>query len=740
MSGFDVCLPADRRVFVFRARHIEPQQVATYESTTYQDILDDLVMVTDHDALSHAQAAAASDPSMVSAEFSLALLAATNEMIKETPIEVLNDTTDASNPLQYFYPVEADKPTENNAEQPPTTTTVLDESLLNTDLSSLLELETPADPSSITEVAPKSPLPESEPIDFDTLLPAPSQSKLPPSFDHDLTYSPLSDTLALSFNSLPQLLQPTNVAEPPAAEVVIDSGRLDQFASSEKALPASEGMIEDLLGELPKDPYEMIEGQGQTPKVGQSLEKTFNRYQQKYQSNLKRRRELLSKKAREQSLTIPRMKLKLNSIYPHKSSRRGKRCKVRSCPPIVLVKQLAEEEDEDECPPLKITIRTPRLSADERQTLPMKHDEPMDVECAANSTPVEEPAAEVLCPTPSSTSADTRLKNEIRSPSPPVDTQIDLCPSQSSSVLHSGFLIDEHTPPSSITSMEHKHSPPPLLSTQTCAERFKASYSHLFTGDNALDQAPNNETFTTPPPETDFHPQAPRGQAGESFYSFSFLPADRRNNINTESPVRRAARAVDRCPPWTTPWTPKHWNRSLRRLCPNRKESIRDQQQRERVRRFRRSTTTVIHRGIREISIRRKTVRLPRRVVRRKRVHPVRLPIMAIEHRKNPLTHHHPRPPRFPIPTVSPTITSLLEPRSSIFPSRIPTRTQRTFLPITRVNIMDSILLTATARRFPPVLIHNGSNSITLRIICVSSFVRSFVCRGKILSFCSSFS
>ena len=208
--------------------------------------------------------------------------------------------------------------------------------------------------------------------------------------------------------------------------------------------------------------------------------------------------------------------------------------------------------------------------------------------------------------------------------------------------------------------------------------------------------------------------------------STRFLPADRRNNINTESPVRRAARAVDRCPPWTTPWTPKHWNRSLRRLCPNRKESIRDQQQRERVRRFRRSTTTVIHRGIREISIRRKTTRLPRRVVRRKRVHPVRLPIMAIEHRKKLLTHHHPRPPRFPIPTVSPTITSLLEPRSSISPSRIPTRTQRTFLPITRVNIMDSILLTATARRFPPVLIHNGSNSITLRIKCVSSFVRSF--------------
>ncbi|CAF5007690.1 unnamed protein product, partial [Rotaria socialis] len=43
------------------ARHIEPSQVATYESVKYQDILDDLVTVTDQDVLSHVQAAAANE-------------------------------------------------------------------------------------------------------------------------------------------------------------------------------------------------------------------------------------------------------------------------------------------------------------------------------------------------------------------------------------------------------------------------------------------------------------------------------------------------------------------------------------------------------------------------------------------------------------------------------------------------------------------------------------------------------
>ena len=463
-------------------------------------------MVTDQDVLSHAQAAAASDPSIVSTEFSFALIEATNEIIKETQIELLNDTTDALNQLQYFYPP---------SQQPPIA--VLDESLL--------EVQTPSDQVT-TEVIndvipPKSPVVELQPIDFDALLPAPS----PPTTS---SYSPISDTLALSSRSLPRLAEPTNLSE----EVVIDSGRLDQFPSAERDLPASDGTIEDLLDETNKDSYQPIEDREQstTAKVVRSLETTFTRYQQKYQSNLKRRREMRSKDTREQSLSIPKMKFKLNSIKAAK--KKTKRKLLPPPPPIVTVKQLAEEEEER--PPLKITIRTSRLSADERQET-----RPMETECPVDPTPFEPPpppAAEEVCQALATASNDTDLKNEIRSPSPPVDTQIDLlCPSQSSSIRHSGFLIDEHTPPSSITSIEHKHSPPPLLSAQMVSEKLKSSYSHLFTADTHPDQEQNNETFTTPPPENDFHPQTQKRFSSETSYSCSPIRHKKSHQQRTSS-------------------------------------------------------------------------------------------------------------------------------------------------------------------------------------------------------------
>ena len=90
----------------FSARHIEPRQVATYESTKYQDILDDLVMFTDQDVLSHAQAEAASDPSIISADFTLALIEATNAVMKDANIQVLDSITNVFSEVQYLYPDE----------------------------------------------------------------------------------------------------------------------------------------------------------------------------------------------------------------------------------------------------------------------------------------------------------------------------------------------------------------------------------------------------------------------------------------------------------------------------------------------------------------------------------------------------------------------------------------------------------------------------------------------------------
>ncbi|CAF5110459.1 unnamed protein product, partial [Rotaria socialis] len=58
--------------------------------------------------------------------------------------------------------------------------------------------------------------------------------------------------------------------------------------------------------------------------------------------------------------------------------------------------------------------------------------------------------------------------------------------------IHSGFMINEQTPPSSITSMGRKQSPPPLLINQTKTEKLNMNYSHLFNYDNNN----NNNTNT----------------------------------------------------------------------------------------------------------------------------------------------------------------------------------------------------------------------------------------------------
>ena len=66
-------------------------------------------MVTDQDALRHAQAAAADDPTIESTDFSFALLEATNEIIKTANIQIIGESSAAFNELQYFYPIEQEQ-------------------------------------------------------------------------------------------------------------------------------------------------------------------------------------------------------------------------------------------------------------------------------------------------------------------------------------------------------------------------------------------------------------------------------------------------------------------------------------------------------------------------------------------------------------------------------------------------------------------------------------------------------
>ena len=98
------CLPEEG--VQLTARHLEPSQVATYESSKYQDILDDLVTVTDQDVLSHVQAAVAANGTT---DFTFALLEATNEIMKSTEIEVAEEAASTFVDLQYFYPIEQEQ-------------------------------------------------------------------------------------------------------------------------------------------------------------------------------------------------------------------------------------------------------------------------------------------------------------------------------------------------------------------------------------------------------------------------------------------------------------------------------------------------------------------------------------------------------------------------------------------------------------------------------------------------------
>jgi hypothetical protein len=269
-------------------------------------------MVTDQDALRHAQAAAAGDPSIESTDFSFALLEATNAIIKNTNIQIVEETSSTFHELQYFYPIEReqellqkqlencqDKEQEMIKNQQPIVIleklqseilasadlhkNLLDDSVMNTsitDLSSILQFQSENSPTHhntsttdlITPIRPTKPTSKS-PIDFDSLLPS---SKL---FDHDTSnaYSPISDTLALSSNSLKQQIQTTDTSSKPCIlfepisspsplkssqnEMIIDSGCLDEFHFEKTNLVNNDDAIEELLRDTTDNQYEIIENQ-----------------------------------------------------------------------------------------------------------------------------------------------------------------------------------------------------------------------------------------------------------------------------------------------------------------------------------------------------------------------------------------------------------------------------------------------------------------------------------------------
>jgi hypothetical protein len=619
-------------------------------------------MVTDQDALRHAQAAAAGDPSVETTDFSFALLEATNEIMKNTNIEIVEENCSAFTELQYFYPIEQEqeilqKQLENchdkqqeilNDRQPivileklqsqiivstDLNKNVLDNSVLNTsitDLSSILEFQSVHSPSHhdtsttelITPIRPTKSISSSKSpkhqIDFDSLI---SSSNLSNSYNNDptITYSPISDTLALSSSSLQQQLRPTestisskpcilfepisSSSNPPSPfkssdnEMIIDSGRLDDL-NNEKAdlIDNNDDEIEELLRDTTNKQYEIIENQGKTliknhlildnvdqlieqiepletnPKHTHLLEQTFSRYQEKYHLNLQRQHEISSQKSQEQLLTIPPVKLKLISIYPQKSLKKKTKKRKSSSPstqqsdnqqsPSPSIPQIDNQSPTSiERPSLKIKIRTKlptTISSEENisnkkihKTKKKKshhhhhHDHhhhhhqkktkiisgQLETEYAG-LTRFEQPLAQLYHQQSPPTSDENLRKDENHTP--PLPSSI----SQSSTTPHSGFIIDEHTPPSSITSIEHKQSPPPLLLNQTTNknEKLKINYSHLFNYNNNHEHQ-NNNTYITPPPEIDLNPQQQKINSYENFCQFSNSPNKNKKHHHRKSSV-----------------------------------------------------------------------------------------------------------------------------------------------------------------------------------------------------------
>ncbi|CAF3731476.1 unnamed protein product, partial [Rotaria sordida] len=562
------------------ARHIEPSQVATYESSKYQDILDDLVMVTDQDALRHAQATAADDPSVVSTDFSFVLLEAANEIMKNTNIQIVEENSTVFNELQYFYPIENEQTNlekqletyenkqQNESEQQEQpivileklqseilTSTNLTENVLNDSINDILQYDQIHSPinheQSTTELI--TPIKNLSNNLLTTKSPNNNNSELSltnRSNNEEITsYSPISDTLIISTNFIQQQLQsiepitkssimfepissPSNPSSPIPKEIILDSGHLNEL-HSDKIDSFNNDEIEELLCDTinnNNNQYEIIENQGQTsiknsiiidnidqlieqiePSSSSSkrlelFEQTFIRYQKKYYLNLKYQQNILFNKLHEQHLTIPTVNLK----YPIEN---------------FFIKEIEEQSSSPkqhiERPSLKITIRTKlpiQNSLDKKirkikkkkfhqQNKKKSHNNNQIETEYAGLTRFEQPLAQLYHQPSPPTSNETLLpKNEILTSPLSTIQQNDL---QISTNIHSGFMINEQTPPSSIiSSIEHKQNSPPLLINQTKNEKLTTNYSDLLNNNNNNNNNndhhhQNNNTFITPPPEID---------------------------------------------------------------------------------------------------------------------------------------------------------------------------------------------------------------------------------------------
>ena len=593
--------------FSLSARYIEPSQVATYESIQYQDILDDLVTVTDQDALTHAQAVVGDDPSVISTDLSFELFEAVNEIMKNANIQIVGENSSASTELQYLFPIEQEqKQLRSFQEKEQETThdqqsnTILDElqseitlstdssknslrdSVANasiTGLSSVLQLEQTNSSTHYDSSVAQLNTPirlvnnlSSKPSREINLDPLPSLSNSPNSCKNDrskldnfeISSSPhhkqlkLTEVITKSSNScvvskpMSSLINPTSALKASNNEVILDSGRLDEYNNSEKTKINNADAIQELLRDTTNDQYEVIEDQGKTSRKShvivdnvdklidqieqssanqkrtQLFERTFSCYQQKYHSKLKHQQELLSKKVPKHLLTTPPTKLQLHPICSQQPFKEEK--KQKSSPNSSSPKTLGRELIQ--CSPVKITIPAKLSSPNsleenvEKKKISKIKQEKSRHRCHlhnchryhqhqknriisdqlktenAGLTHCRQPLAQLHHQSSSPTSDRVLSKDEalISFSSHPVQSE-----SQSSTTLHSGFMIDEQTPPSSITSMEHKQSPPLLLLNQARNAKLKTNCSHLLNYNSNNDQQ-NNNAFITPPPEIDTMP------------------------------------------------------------------------------------------------------------------------------------------------------------------------------------------------------------------------------------------
>ncbi|UJR16302.1 hypothetical protein I4U23_003208 [Adineta vaga] len=239
-----VCLPEEG--VQLTARHIEPSQVATYESVKYQDILDDLVTVTDQDVLSHVQAAAvaANDTTVITTDFSFALIEATNEIIKTADIEGAEETASAFVDLQYFYPtIEQEQELlqkqleqcEHKVEPEPEPEPMLQpepeheladipEDKFDSEINPTADSPKSEDNSAITDLASilqinqthsSSPIKEiSSEIDYDALLPPPTPSPPSPPPPPPPTLLPSQLQPMLSLSQLQSTIPPPSQLSP----------------------------------------------------------------------------------------------------------------------------------------------------------------------------------------------------------------------------------------------------------------------------------------------------------------------------------------------------------------------------------------------------------------------------------------------------------------------------------------------------------------------------------------------